>query len=110
MPFTDVVSKPEPVRTDVDALIGAAVLEFGTPWCGFCQAAQPSLREAFADYPDVRHIKVEDGSGLALGRSYKVKLWPTLVFLQDGVERSRLVRPANAELVRQALAEIQPST
>ena len=50
------------------------------------------------------HIKVEDGSGRPLGRSYRVKLWPTLVFLRDGVEVARLVRPTDAATVSQALA------
>jgi len=45
---------------------------------------------------------VEDGPGRPLGRSYRVKLWPTLVFLQDGREVSRLVRPAGAA-IEQAL-------
>jgi thioredoxin 1 len=108
MTMTDTFSKPEPSRSEIDALPGATLLDFGTPWCGYCQSAQPLILEAFVDYAAVRHIKIEDGSGLALGRSYKVKLWPTLIFLQDGVERTRLVRPANAALIRQALAEIQP--
>jgi thioredoxin 1 len=60
------------------------VLEFGTPWCGWCRAAQPLIAAALAEYPDVRHIKVEDGSGRPLGRAFGVKLWPTLIFLKRG--------------------------
>ena len=37
-------------------------------------------------HPEVRHLKVEDGPGKPLGRSFRVKLWPTLVFLRDGRE------------------------
>lgn len=86
----------EPARAEVDALPGATLLEFGTPWCGWCQAAQPLLTQAFAGYPDLRHLKVEDGPGRPLGRSFRVKLWPTLIFLRDGKEVARLVRPDNA--------------
>jgi thioredoxin 1 len=50
-------------------------------------------------HPDVRHIKVEDGKGKPLGRSFKVKLWPTLVYLERGVEIGRVVRPDNAAQV-----------
>jgi thioredoxin 1 len=96
----------EPARADIDALAGPAVLEFGTPWCGYCRAAQPVIAAALADHPGVRHIKVEDGSGRPLGRSFRVKLWPTLVFLADGKEVARLVRPRDAEPIRQALAQI----
>lgn len=91
-------------RSDIDALRGLAVLDFGTNWCGHCQAAQPLVDQALAGHADVAHIKVEDGSGRPLGRSYHVKLWPTLVFLRDGVEVARLVRPTDAATVSQALA------
>jgi thioredoxin 1 len=45
----------------------------------------------------VRHIKVEDASGKRLGRSFDVKLWPTLIFLQDGREVARVVRPKSVD-------------
>jgi thioredoxin 1 len=96
----------EPARSEVDALSGATLLEFGTPWCGWCRGAQPHIAEALAAHPGVRHLKVEDGSGRPLGRSYRVKLWPTLIFLRDGQEVSRLVRPQGAPEIRQALEQI----
>lgn len=96
---------PAPTAADVAGLRGAAVLEFGTSWCGFCRAAQGPIREALADQPDVRHLKIEDGSGRPLGRSFRVKLWPTLVFLRDGQEVGRLVRPQLAGPIREALAQ-----
>jgi thioredoxin 1 len=96
----------EPLRAAVDALDGATLLEFGAPWCEHCAATQPLIAEAFAGYPQVRHIRVEDGSGRPLGRSFKIKLWPTLIFLKDGQEQSRLVRPHDAAVIEQALAQI----
>ena len=96
----------EPSRTEVDALTGAAMLEFGTAWCGHCLAAQRSIAKALSEHPTVRHLKVEDGSGLPLGRSFGVKLWPTLVFLRDGRELSRLVRPHDAHAIAAALASL----
>ncbi|MBE0546483.1 MAG: thioredoxin family protein [Rubrivivax sp.] len=98
----------EPARDEVDALAGACVVEFGTPWCGFCRAAQPLIAAALAGHPKVRHIKVEDGRGRALGRSFGVKLWPTLVLLRDGRELARLVRPGAAQEIVRALALIDP--
>ncbi len=96
----------EPSRAEIDALPGPAVIEFGTPWCGYCRAAQPFITSAFSAHPGVRHHRVEDGSGRRLGRSFGVRLWPTLVFLRDGVEVARLVRPGAAAPISEALARI----
>lgn len=109
MAMNDTYAMPEPARAEIDALNGPAVLEFGAPWCGHCQAAQPLLANAFEDHPSVPHIKVEDGKGKPLGRSFRVTLWPTLVFLQDGKEVTRLVRPRDENAIHHALAQIDPS-
>jgi thioredoxin 1 len=92
-----------PSRADIDASTGPLLLEFGTAWCGHCRAARASVQTATATQPGVRHLQVEDGPGRALGRSFGVKLWPTLVFLRDGTEVARLVRPREAAPVAQAL-------
>lgn len=96
-------------RADLDQWRGPAVVDFGTNWCGHCQAAGPLVDAAFATHPEVRHLKVEDGSGRPLGRSFRVKLWPTLVFLRDGQEVERLVRPTDPAAIRDALARIAVS-
>ena len=95
-----------PTREAIDAMPGSVVVEFGAPWCGHCQAARPHVSSAFSGYPQVLHLKVEDGPGQRLGRSFRVKLWPTLVFLRDGVEVARLVRPTESAPVLEALAQI----
>jgi thioredoxin 1 len=56
-----------------------------------------------ATWPDLPHRKVEDGPGRRLGRSYRVKLWPTLILLRDGQEIGRLVRPTAADEVNELL-------
>ena len=98
----------EPERAAVDARAGPAMLEFGAPWCGHCIAAQPAIEAGFAGHADVHHLKIEDGRGKPLGRSFRVKLWPTLVFLRDGEEVMRLVRPTATSAIAEALAAIDP--
>ena len=96
-----------PRRADVDALPGLTLLEFGTDWCGHCRAAQPALADVLPQAAGWRHLKVEDGPGRPLGRSFRVKLWPTLILLKEGQEVARLVRPTQAQDIRQALQTAQ---
>lgn len=87
-------------------LSGDTLLEFGAPWCPHCQAATPAIKEVLAEHSGLRHIRVYDGKGKRLGRAFKVKLWPTLILLQDGNEVARLVRPVSTDEVRQLLSKI----
>jgi thioredoxin 1 len=93
-------------RAELDLIKTPVVVEFGAPWCGHCMAAQPPIESAFSAYPNLQHVKVEDGPGRPLGRSFKVKLWPTLIFINNGQEVSRVVRPTAAAEVSDALALI----
>lgn len=99
-------SPDEPSRADVDALAGATVLEFGANWCSICQGTQPVITQALAAHAPLRHLKIEDGRGRPLGRSFGVRLWPTLVVLQDGREVGRVVRPGSADEIADALAQL----
>ncbi len=93
-------------RADVDASTAPLVLEFGAPWCGICAAARPALDAAFARHPGLDRRKIWDGPGLPLGRSFGIKLWPTLVLLRGGVEVDRLVRPTETAAIEAALARL----
>jgi thioredoxin 1 len=95
----------EPTREEVDRMEGPVLLEFGASWCPFCRALAPELARLLRAHPEIRHIKVEDGPGRPLGRSFRVKLWPNLVFLRDGRVVEQLARPGVDE-VRKGLEAI----
>lgn len=85
-------------REIVNQTPGMVVLEFGASWCGHCHAVRPLVEVLLAQNPTIHHFRIEDGRGLPLGRSFHVKLWPTFVFLRDGVVVARIVRPSKTTL------------
>jgi thioredoxin 1 len=97
-----------PTRAAIDALQGDTVLEFGTNWCGICQAAAPHVEAALAGRAGLQHLRIEDGPGQPLGRSFGIKLWPTLVLLRAGREVARVVRPRAAADVARLLDAAAP--
>ena len=104
MPYQHHYAASEPPRAEVDGLAGATVLEFGAPWCPHCIGAQPLLAAALAKHNDMRHLKIEDGPGRPLGRSFRIKLWPTVVLMRDGEELARVVRPVSQDQIDRMIA------
>lgn len=97
--MTDSSYRPSSLtQEEVARLPGLTLLEFGVDWCPHCQTAQGPIASVMAG-SGIHRIQVEDGKGRPLGRSFGVKLWPTLVFLKDGQEVARLVRPTRPESI-----------
>lgn len=100
--YTETTLTPE----DIATRSGALLLEFGASWCPICQGAQPIIEEALAHSRPIHRLMIEDGPGRKLGRSFRVKLWPTLIFLKNGQEVARVVRPADAAAIADGLTQI----
>ena len=94
MPFDPQYHESTMSRAELERMPGPVLLEFGANWCGICSAFAPQLKALLEDYPTVTHVKVEDGRGKPLGRSFRVKLWPTFVFLRDGQVVQQMARPS----------------
>ncbi len=97
-------SEDAPTLEQITGLIGITILEFGAPWCGHCLAAEPAVKAVLASHLGVQHIKIFDGKGKVLGRKFRVKLWPTLILLKDGIEIGRLIRPTQTNEIQQLIA------
>lgn len=100
MPYVREYEDESITREQLDQSGGPRLLEFGANWCGYCIAAQPGIEAALAEHPGLQHEKIADGPGRPLGRSFRVKLWPTLIMIRDGEEIGRIVRPENEEDLR----------
>ena len=109
MPMNETYTASAPSRAEVDALDGFTLLEFGTGWCGHCRAAQPLLGTVLAER-DIRHLKIEDGPGRSLGRTFRVKLWPTLILMRQGEELGRVVRPTSTQAIEELLSQTDNAT
>ena len=110
MSFVAEYTSREPPVREIQSMQGPVLLEFGNSWCGYCQRAEPLVKEALTTHEQLRHIRIADGSGRPLGRSFGVTLWPTLIFLKDGKEISRLVRPTSLAAIKTALDQIKGPT
>src|SRR5690348_11758015 len=100
MSFDSDYGKPEPTREEIDHLPAPVLLDFGTARSGYCQPIQRPLEKMVEPVGGVRHIKGEGGKGRPLGRSFRVNLWPNLVFLRDGQVVQQLARPEPEEIRR----------
>jgi thioredoxin 1 len=104
--YTAAYASEPPTSAQIDALPGPLLLEFGVDWCPHCQRAQAAIEAALNRHAEIAHLKIEDGPGRRLGRRFLVREWPTLIFLADGQERERLVRPRGAEPITAALERL----
>jgi thioredoxin 1 len=58
--------------------------------------------------PEVRHVRIDDGKGQPLGRSFRVKLWPSVVFMRDGRIVKQVARPDYREVQEGLEAIVEP--
>jgi thioredoxin 1 len=103
MAFMPEYREAVPTRDEIDQQKGLLLLEFGAGWCGHCLAATPAAKALLQKHPQIEHLRIADGPGKSLGRSFRVKLWPTFILLRDGQQIGEAVRPDEQEL--NALAE-----
>ena len=67
------------------------LLDFYAPWCGPGNLLSPVLDEIAAQRPDLQVCKINVDTDHTLSSRYKVFQLPTLLVIEEGVEKSRMV-------------------
>lgn len=107
------MSKPHAVSdTDWDTEVlqsdKPVLVDFWAEWCGPCHMVAPVLEEIAAERSDdlkVAKLNVDENPDTA--RNYKVMSIPTLLLIQGGEEKKRIV---GAKAKDQLLAEVAEVT
>ena len=85
----------------------ATFVQFSTATCAPCRAVRRTLGRLVGDRPDVVHVELDAERHLDLVRRHRVLTTPTVLVLDaHGQVRQRLVGPADARALGQALQAV----
>ena len=75
------------------------VLYFSAPWCGPCRTFKPTM-ESLQSEMSITFIDVDSSPQTA--QQYNVRSVPTVLILENGVEKRRLVGAKSKDEIRSA--------
>lgn len=74
-----------------------AVLKFYADWCGPCKMLAPIYEDISEKIKDVDFYSVDGDSESDLAEKFDVMSFPTMVLLEKGKEKDRIIGAANEE-------------
>ena len=80
------------------------LLDFYAPWCGPCNLLTPVLEEIAAERPDLQICKINIDTDYVLSSRYKVFQLPTLLVMEQGEEKARIVGARSKEQILRLFA------
>ena len=110
MPVCGKCGKPLPWLAEThDADFGAVVekspipvlVDFWAPWCGPCRIVAPAVERMSEELAGrLKVVKLNTDDEPALGQRFGVRSIPTLVLIEGGKERDRVVGALNVNALR----------
>ena len=70
---------------------GVVLVDFYADWCGPCKMLAPILEQISEENPEIKIIEVNADEYSNEAKNYNILSIPTLVFMEDGKEKKRLV-------------------
>ena len=93
----------ETFEQDVLQSAKPVVIDFWATWCGPCQMLAPVVQELAAEMPEVTFCKVNVDDARELAMSAGIESIPTLLVIQDGKVRARLVGYREKDALRREI-------
>ena len=84
-------------------LKGNVVLKFYADWCGPCKVLKPVVDELKDENKETnfQDIDVDTKEGKEVASTYGVRSLPTIVFVREGKEVSKLIGGQSKEIIQQ---------
>lgn len=67
------------------------LIDFYAEWCGPCKLLSPTVEEISNENVNVKFVKIDVDKSEDLAMKYEIMAMPTLVLIQDGEEKDRVV-------------------
>ena len=93
----------ETFEQDVLQSAKPVVIDFWATWCGPCQMLAPVVQALAAEMPEVTFCKVNVDDERELAMSAGIESIPTLLVIQDGKVRVRLVGYREKDALRREI-------